>query len=106
VTPSSVDSPFAERLERSRVLRPPLALGCLRAELLRRVADPPLDERPLDRLFDARAFDPDLEEPDAPRRWDVLVWAMFPHFAGNPSLISYPCEIVVIRPPAVQNGFH
>ena len=82
--PSDVLSPFAERLERSRVRPAARALGSFRAELLGRVAGPPLDERPAERL-DERTFDPDLEEPDdAPRRCDVLVWAMFPFFAGNP----------------------
>ena len=86
MTPSSVVSPLAERLERFRVLRAARALVCFRAELPRRAADPPLDERPLERPFDARAFDPDLEEPDdAPRRWDVLVSAMLSlSLLGNP----------------------
>jgi hypothetical protein len=74
--------PFAERVERPRVLAAARALGFLCAgflcagflcaELLLWPADLPLDERPFD------ACDRDLEEPDdAPRRWDVLVWAMF-----------------------------
>ena len=77
VTPSTVVCPFAERLERPRVLPAARALGFFcagffRAEPLLWPADLPLDERPFD------ACDRDLEEPDdAPRRWDVLVWAMF-----------------------------
>jgi hypothetical protein len=101
VTPSTVVCPFAERLERPRVLPRARALGFLCAELLLRPADAPLDERPPERPFDA--CDRDLEEPDdAPRRWDVLVWAMFsPLLLGIRSPISYPRGIgLIVRPVA------
>jgi hypothetical protein len=93
VTPSTALAPFPERLERSRVLPAARALGCFCAgffcaELPLRPADPPLDERPPERPFEARAFEPDFEAPDEPRRWDVLVWAMFLSFAGKPVLRS------------------
>jgi hypothetical protein len=76
VTDSKVVRPFPERGEAARVPRRGRALG-FRAELPLRLADPPLEERPLERPFDARVAERDLEEPDdAPRRGDVLVWAM------------------------------
>ena len=96
MTPSTAVAPFPERLERSRVLPAARALGffCdgfLCAELLVWRADPPLDDRPPERPFEARAFEPDFEEPDEPRRWDVLVWAMFPLFCWEiRSQITYP----------------
>ena len=84
MTDSTLGSPFVLRARWAF-----WAFGCFRAELLRRVADAPLDERSLERPFDARAVEPDLEEPDdAPRRWDVLDWAMFPLFAENAVLLS------------------
>ena len=91
MTDSNVVTPFAERLERPRVLRAARALGCFRAELLRRAADPPRDERPVERPFDA-PLARDLGEPDdAPRRWDVLVWAMFSSLCWESVLgFSYP----------------
>jgi hypothetical protein len=80
LTDSTLGSPFVLRAAWAF-----WAFGCFRAELLRRVADPPLDERSLERPFDARAVEPDLEEPDEPRRWDVLVWAnVFLSLLGNP----------------------
>jgi hypothetical protein len=72
VTPSTAVSPSAERL-----LGAARALACFRAELVRRAADLRFDDAPLERPFDARAFEVDLEEPDdAPRRCDVSAWAM------------------------------
>jgi hypothetical protein len=98
VTDSKVVRPFAERLEGARFARPARALDCLRAELPLRVADPPLDERPVERLLVARVVERDLEESDdAPRRGDVLVWAMLSSLLlGIRSRIPYPGGIGVI----------
>ena len=96
--------PFAERVGRARVPRLARALGCFRAELRLRVADPRLDERAVERLFDARLVERDLfdapeaerdleELDDVPRRGDVLVWAMFfSYLLGIRSRPPYPEE--------------
>jgi hypothetical protein len=99
VTDSKVLLPLPERavpalevervrvFERVRVPPPARALGRFRvelprrvadpfrfcAELLLRVADPLLDERPVERLLDARVLERDPEGFDGPRRGDVLV---------------------------------
>jgi hypothetical protein len=73
VTDSKVVRPFPERLEAARVPRRARALG-FRAELPLRLPAPPLDERALERPFDAGVAERDREEPDeAPRRGDVFV---------------------------------
>jgi hypothetical protein len=103
VTDSGVLCPFTEGVGRARVPRPARALGCFRGEFRFRVADLPLDERPVERPFDARlvdrvfdeppprppderplerpldvrVVDRDLEELDEPlRREDVFGWAI------------------------------
>jgi hypothetical protein len=113
VTDSKVLLPLPERVEpalrverarvfdRVRVPPPARAFGRFRVELPRRVAepfrfcaelllrvvDPLLDER----LLDARVLERDPEGFDAPRRGDVLVWAMlFLLLLGIRSRIGYP----------------
>jgi hypothetical protein len=66
VTDSGVRCPFGEGFGRARVPWPARARGRFRGEFRLRVADPPLDERPVERPFDARLVDRGLDEP--PRR--------------------------------------
>lgn len=63
MTDSGVLCPFTEGVGRARVPRPARALGCFRGEFRFRVADLPLDERPVERPFDARLVDRGLDEP-------------------------------------------
>lgn len=112
VTDSRVPCPFAERAGRFWVLVRADPLVRFAVEGLRRLAERPLAERPVERLlvavaerdreaFDdarppARRLDPlleeDLEELDeVPWRWDDLGWAMrFSYLQGNTSLNRYP----------------
>ena|SRR5215208_3440988 len=63
MTDSGVLCPFAEGVGRAPVLRPARALGRFRGEFRLLVADPPLDERAVERPFDARLVDRGLDEP-------------------------------------------
>ena len=63
MTDSGVLCPFPEGVGCGRVPRPARALGCFRGELRLRVADPPLDERPVGPPFDARLVERGLDEP-------------------------------------------